>query len=695
MRHPDQPRRFPIEASLAFTLAAALLLARCGGDEKPGLCPDPGSESAVVLFNLFTRNAEELAPFPTDLKTVQAAASPTGLVLDYDRSAFASALNTLDGFGLYGGMLLPVSRPIDAASLHTAATEGLEAVFLIEISGIDGGDARPLEERLVPLEVTAVGDDTAILLYGTTRHAVGLRPLAPLEPETRYGLAVTTCVKDAQGRPLGPDGKFRRVLDEGSEETRNPAAVESLRELARYLEDYGFSRNDFALLSTFTTMSLTGDLSAARSLIYEAPAPVPTITDVYDAVDADGNLNPELLERMPEVSEELADLPLHLYRFDRMGKVVFGTFAAKSFLGGEGLLLRDADTGLPATAGDETLEFILVLPKEDPAAGIAPPYHLLLYQHAMGVCKETVLALGDALSARGIAVMGIDAVAHGSRSAAGPGTCTIEAMEFFDLANFAVTGDRFRQTALDLMSLVRMAREGGGLDVLPYPDGDGEADVDPARLAFAGQSMGASVGVLFLAYEEHVGAGALNVAGGVLSTMMLHSTYGEPCELFSFDDYNLHALSASSAVQTIADKADPLHFAPLLLGEKLPGTERGLSILYQQATCDGAIPVETYGMLAEAMGLPLVEPVLWDYAALDRASTPLEGNMGDGMTAGLFQFGPPAPHEVLLKCDEECLADMQAVQTQLALFLKTWFDGGPGVIVNPWNPDEVSLYDQP
>jgi hypothetical protein len=686
------PRTTPCAA---LALSAALLLAGCGENEKPGLCPAPEDGSVVVFFNLFTRNAEELAPFPTDLKTLPADASPTGLMLDYERSAFASALNTLDGFGLYGGMLLPVSGPVDAASLLGAVPGGAGAVFLLDLNGIDGSDARTLEERLVPLEAAAVADDTALLLYGTTRHAVGLRPLEPLEPGTRYGLAVTSCALDAQGRPLGADEKFKRLLDEGSEDTQNPAAVDRLNEFAHYLKDRGYEKNDFAVLTTFTTMTLTGDMSAARSIIYEAPPPVPEIVDVYDAVDADGNLNPELLERMPEVSEELADWPLHLYRFDRMGKVVFGRFTAASFTGGDGLFLRDPAAGLPARAGDEELEFILVLPRPDPAAGIEPPYHLLLYQHAMGVCKETVLAVGDALAARGIAVMGIDAVAHGSRSAAGPGTCTIDAMEFFDLANFAVTGDRFRQTALDVMSLVRMVREGGDIDVLPYPGGDGAADLDASRLAFAGQSMGASVGVLFLAYEEHVGAGALNVAGGVLSTMMLHSTYGEPCELSSFGDYNLHALSASSAVQTIADKADPLNFAPLLLNRKLPEAERGLSILYQQATCDGSIPVETYGMLAEAMGLPVVEPVLWDYPALERASTPLEGNLADGMTAGLFQFGPPAPHEVLLTCDEECVAHMQAVQVQLALFLKTWFQGGPGVIIDPWNPDEVGLYDGP
>jgi hypothetical protein len=691
----DSPSSFLRAVAAALAAVALSAAASCGGGEEAGLCPAPVDESPVALFNLFTPNTEELAPFPTDLKTVGDAQTSTGLEVRYERTAFAEALSSLDGFGLYGGMLVPVARPLDSSSLPAdpaASTAEGASVFLLDLAGLgEEGDAS-LEEMKIPVEITAVADDIALLLYGTTEHAIGIRPLRPLNPESRYGLVVTTCVRGADGLPLAPDPKFKDALAGRDTSTQNPAALEDLSALSALLRRHGYAANDFALLTTFTTQSIEADMVAARNTINAYYAvPQPAVTDVYDATDTEGNINPELLARMPEVAEELADLPLELYRFGRMGKVVFGTFTAAGFLHEDGLIHPDPASMEPT--GEESLEFILVLPKEDAAAGIAPPYHVLVYQHAMGVCKETVLALGDTLARFGIAAIGIDAVSHGSRSEAGPGTCTIEPMAFFDMENFTVTGDRFRQTALDIMSLVRMLREGEAIDVLPDPGGDGTPDLDTSRLAFAGQSMGASVGVPLLAFEDAFGAAVLNVAGGALSTLMLHSTHGEPCTPLPFTDYNLHGLSIAAGLQTAADRADPVNFAPYLIREPAHRLEGPVSVLYQQAVCDASVPVESYGLLAELMGLPLAGPVGWDYPSLEKIPTPVEGNLQGGVTGGLFQFGPPAPHEVLLKCDETCIDTMFAVQLQLAIFLGTYYDGGPGVIVDPFDPSQTAPYE--
>jgi hypothetical protein len=693
-RSPSSTFRATAAALAAVALSSVL---SCGGGEEAGLCPAPAVDSPVALFNLFTPNAEELAPFPTDLKTVASAQTSTGLEVRYERTAFAEALSSLDGFGLYGGMLVPVTRPLDLSSLPVdpaASTAAGASVFLLDLEGLDEEGEESLEEMKIPVEITAVADDIALLLYGTTENAIGIRPLRPLKPVSRYGLVVTTCVRGADGLPLAPDPKFRDALAGKDTPTQNPAALEELAVLSSLLHRHGYAKNDLALLATFTTQSIETDMVAARNEInHYVAVPQPSVTDVYDATDAEGNLNPALLARMPEVAEELADLPLELYRFGRMGKVVFGTFSAASFLHEDGLIHHSPISTFMEPAGEESLEFILVLPKEDAAAGIVPPYRVLVYQHAMGVCKETVLALGDTLARFGIAAIGIDAVSHGSRSEAGPGTCTIEPMEFFDMENFTVTADRFRQTALDIMSLVRMLREGEAIDVLPDPGGDGAPDLDVSRLAFAGQSMGASVGVPLLAFEDAFGAAALNVAGGALSTLLLHSTHGEPCTPLPFSDYNLHGLSIAAGLQTAADRADPVNFAPYLIREPADRFDGPVSVLYQQAVCDASVPVESYGLLAELMGLPLAGPVGWDYPSLEKIPTPAEGNLEGGVTGGLFQFGPPAPHEVLLKCDEACIDTMFAVQLQLAIFLKTYYDGGPGVIVDPFDPSQTAPYE--
>ncbi|MFH1437724.1 MAG: hypothetical protein ABIJ56_18600, partial [Pseudomonadota bacterium] len=668
----------------------------CGKSEKEGLCPNPVDGSARTIFNVFVANADELAPFPTQLKTVPDDSTPTGARLDYKRTVFADALNTMDGFGLYGGMLVPLSAPVRGSSLPATpelSTAPGASVFLLDLTMLEGSGGASADELKIPVETTSVADQTAIFLHGATRNAIGVRPLRPLKPKNKYGLVVTSCVLDAEGNAIGAAESLKKIIEDGTSETKNPSAQDDLNAMVAFLLEQGYVKNDLAMATTFTTLSPTEDMLSGREAIHDGDAPQPQIDDVYDAVDEEGNLHPLLLERMPGAAEQLDQLPLEDYRFDRMGKIVFGTFPAASFMNDRDLFERDGSSGKLAATGTEDLEFILVLPKEDPEAGIGPPYHTLVYQHAMGVCKETALVIGDSMASANIAIIGIDAVFHGSRSAANPGECTIDPMEFFTPENFAVTSARFRQTALDLVSLVRMLKEGDGIDVLPYPDGDGETDLLTDKLSFSGMSMGASMGMLFLSIEPEIGSAVLNVAGGAIYSMLLYTTAGEPGQPMPFNEYDLHGLSLMSVFQTIADVADPVNFAPFLIEEQLEGFEHDLSVLYQQATRDQSVSLEAYGILSGQMGLPLVGPVLHDYESLERFDTPVSGHISDGVTAGLFQFGPPAPHEMLLICEDDCLEVMLANHAQMRIFHQSFFEDGLSVIIDPWDEDQVSLYE--
>jgi hypothetical protein len=64
--------------------------------------------------------------------------------------------------------------------------------------------------------------------------------------------------------------------------------------------------------------------------------------------------------------------------------------------------------------------------------------------------------------------------------------------------------DGIRQTAADLMQLVRVIEV--GIDV----NGDGQADLDPSRIYYLGNSLGGGYGTVFLAVEPDVRAGALS-----------------------------------------------------------------------------------------------------------------------------------------------------------------------------------------
>jgi hypothetical protein len=68
--------------------------------------------------------------------------------------------------------------------------------------------------------------------------------------------------------------------------------------------------------------------------------------------------------------------------------------------------------------------------------------------------------------------------------------------------------DCLRQTALDLSQLVRAIREGIQLDA------DAAPDLNPHRIYYAGQSLGALYGTIFNAIEPDVRAAVLNAGGG-------------------------------------------------------------------------------------------------------------------------------------------------------------------------------------
>jgi hypothetical protein len=80
--------------------------------------------------------------------------------------------------------------------------------------------------------------------------------------------------------------------------------------------------------------------------------------------------------------------------------------------------------------------------------------------------------------------------------------------------------DGFRQTAVDLMQLVRVIQV--GMDV----DGEGSQDLDPSRIYYLGLSTGGIYGTLFLAVEPNVRVGVLTSAGNALPFFTLSASRG-------------------------------------------------------------------------------------------------------------------------------------------------------------------------
>jgi hypothetical protein len=483
------------------------------------------------------------------------------------------------------------------------------------------------------------------------------------------------------------------LRDGASIDPRLEAIQADLEPMLAYLEDpaIGLDRGSVALVSPFTTQSIYEDAIAMAEDVAAGPAAELTVRRTYDATDGAGNLNPELLADYPGLAEELADLPLADYHFDAIGTVVVGSFTAPGYLTADDLLNRDA-AGRPAVAGDETLEFLAVLPAQDPARGIVPPFRTVVYQHAFTTCKETILALADTFSRFGLAVVGIDMVLHGSRAPTGPGGCSLDAGAFFDTSNFARTADRVRQSVTDILSFARALREGAPLDVLPAPEGDGIPDLDIARMAMAGQSMGASILMNALALDPYLGAGMINVGGGVFTNLMLAGMVDDP-NLLDLPHLELTHVAMALGAQTAAEKGDPIYYGMRLLHDPLVvgGSSVQLKqILYQEAVDETVLPNLSTELTARAMGIPQAEPIAEAIAGLGTVASPVAGNLPDGGTAALYQF-VGAEHEFLLRSADPVL--MRAGQLQAAIFLSTYLETGLGVIVDPFTAAQVAPHD--
>ena len=99
-----------------------------------------------------------------------------------------------------------------------------------------------------------------------------------------------------------------------------------------------------------------------------------------------------------------------------------------------------------------------------------------------------------------------------------------------------------RETALDYRKLVREIQAGVDLD------GDGRADLDPNRIQYLGQSLGAMYGTILVAIEGGIDSAVLNVGGGSSVEMARYSDVLRP----QLQQY------AALVAPTFADLPDPL-----------------------------------------------------------------------------------------------------------------------------------------
>jgi hypothetical protein len=484
---------------------------------------------------VFDLSALDSSPSPSDKFTVEDAGQLTGLKVELplpDRAAWPSdfddinVINSLDGFNLQPRLSIPFSGPIDLSTVNSST------IFLVK-----------LEDPTAPHEPGGqiVGINQTV--WDAETNTLHLESDELLEQHTRYALIVTNGILDADGLPVESSDQFERFRHDLNLGQSHNAAMKEYR---KYLLDAlkaaphaVVAEDEIVAASVFTTMSTTAVLEKMRDQIHAATPTAadfllgPSGTRTMFALD---QLTSITLNRETSVGGPLSPVPVSLpvlRATPGVGTIAFGKYLSPDYQvhPGEFIPPVDTRTGTPIVQQMTDVYFNLFLPTGPTPAGGWP---VALFGHgSISHKNDDPLRVAATNAAHGIATMAINIAGYGfgSRStltvnlaAGGPITFQAGGRSIDQNSDGAITNgegqfttaprtiigdtDALRQTAADLMQLVRVIQV--GMDV----DGDGFRDVDPTRISYAGHSFGASLGVMVFAVEPGVHAGAFNVPSG-------------------------------------------------------------------------------------------------------------------------------------------------------------------------------------
>lgn len=485
---------------------------------------------AVTLFAAgttvrFDPRSAAIGPFPTDFLTVEDAAQETGLRVNLplpdcrtqpSACQEISLVNTLSGFPMQARLRVRFSGPVDPDTVKLG-------VFLVALDNLSNAENGLMRTG----EVSTVDQ----VFYDPASNTAYARPDSFLDQHRRYGLMVTSAVRDAAGDPVEADPGYTACL-------AGPANPYCAR-LARLVSEHGpnFAPNRIVASSVFTTMAATGWLEGQRARVQDsAPNFRRTGTRSVFAVSDLASLT---IRPQVRTDGTLAAAPLPLELFQGVGRIAFGSYRSPM-----GINEGAAILGLPA---DAEIFFHVFLPATPMPRG---GYPVLIFGHGLTDSRfgapSTVAAV---MAQAGYATIAINAFGHGY----GPdgkvvlteknGTVTelptggrgididrnggIGDLEGCVLPSLLGTRDCLRQTVIDLSQLVHTIRL--GIDV----DGDGVGDLNAGLISYAGQSLGAIYGTIFSAVEPGVGPTVLNVGGGSVVEISRLSAAVRPVAVFA------------------------------------------------------------------------------------------------------------------------------------------------------------------
>ncbi len=202
---------------------------------------------------------------------------------------------------------------------------------------------------------------------------------------------------------------------------------------------------------------------------------------------------------------------------------------------------------------------------------------------------------------------------------------------FINLQYLLVTRDNLREAAADLLSLSR-ALKNPALDLDGVANG---ADIDPAKMSFAGQSLGSIVGITFAGTDASIKTAMLSVPGGAVAKLLDGSMAFGPRIRAGLAGNGIVAGTAAYeqflwSAQTMVDAGDPINTGARLIARNIP------VLLHEVVGTPGVAPsdlVVPNAVIAGTYTNPITQSAYSVYA-----SGPLAGTEPLIRTFGLTQI---------------------------------------------------------
>jgi len=593
----------------------------------------------------------------------------------------AAGFLALDGFSTTGAILAPTSGLIQAATVTADALQLYDLSVPDHPARVPDATLvrEPCEFTSDCGSPTALSPVIALQPAGATAgDATSIYRTKPLKDNTDYAVVITNAIHDKTGRPIGA-GTVARILGFTNPvvvgghsallgvDDATAAALDKMRlqlqPVYAAVVAAGAKKTDVAMAYTFHTQTILTPAVQLAALPYSTPAatalpsyPLPepyapsTVDDVFKKYG--GSALPH--SHIAEVIE--ADI----LTFDLLDPAT-GAFHPDPTLAKPvpiHVLITTPVTGVAPSCGGGS------------PARCAP---LVVFRHGLSRGRIDMLTVADTFAANGMVTVAIDAAKHGDRAlcssgavqtgclpattctaiagAAGqgdahpPGTCDggfikvplnpaandatdgVPAVSgnYLVSANFFRTRDTLRQDVIDQSQLIRAlaldptAAASANSAVFAHLADLGLV-IDPTKIYFTGQSLGAIQGTVDVAANPRISKAAFNVGGGTLVDIFTQSpefvgTTNQLLAGLGIEPGTAAYLQFLVVAKTVLDPADPINFAghltaaPSMLPNLLvPATPTGpplqavKAILTQNAYCDSVVPFSTNFVWASNIG---------------------------------------------------------------------------------------------